>query len=166
MVLLGTLYFASLRSDYSHISNTISELGETGASHGHLVGFGLFLPVGLLVWLSLWLMHREISDRGASLALAAMSCLGTGYVVSAFLPCDPGSASSWQLAHAGPQPRWILRLWRHRNWVSARFSMLRKRQSDHPSRCFWCWWCAGAYLLGSALLSAGIWRRRRSSAHR
>jgi len=43
MVLLGTLYFASLRPGYSYISNTISELGETGAPQAHAVAFGLFL---------------------------------------------------------------------------------------------------------------------------
>ena len=31
MVLLGTLYFASLRPAYSHISNTISELAKKGS---------------------------------------------------------------------------------------------------------------------------------------
>ena len=42
MVLLETLYFASLRPGYSHISNTISELGETGALRAYVVAFGYF----------------------------------------------------------------------------------------------------------------------------
>jgi hypothetical protein len=98
MGLFDTLCFASQRPDYSHITNTISELGETGASHARQVAFGFFLPVGLLVWLSLWLVHREASDRHASLMLLAMSCLGTGYVMAAFFPCDPGSPlfGSWR----------------------------------------------------------------------
>jgi len=47
IVLLGTLYFASFRPGYSHIPNTISELGETGAPQAHWVGkaTGIDLPV-------------------------------------------------------------------------------------------------------------------------
>jgi hypothetical membrane protein len=98
MVLLGTLYFSSLRHGYSQISNTISELGEAGASYAHPVAFGFFLPVGLMVWLALWLMHREIPGKDVSLVLFALSCLGTGYVVGAFFPCDPGAPifGSWR----------------------------------------------------------------------
>lgn len=98
MVLFGTLYFASLRPNYSHVTNTISELGETGALHAHLVAFGFFLPVGLLVWLALWLVRREASDQYASFALIAMSSLGLGYAMAAFFPCDPGGPyfGSWR----------------------------------------------------------------------
>jgi hypothetical protein len=98
MVLLGTLYFASLRPGYSHISNTISELGETGAPQAHLVAFGFFLPVGLIVWWALWLVRRHSSGRDTSPVLLALSGLGTGYVVAAFFPCDPGGPlfGSWR----------------------------------------------------------------------
>src|SRR5690349_8467563 len=89
MVLLGTLYFGSLRSGYSHISNTISELGQTGAAQAHLVAFGFFLPVGLIVWRALWLAYRHRpGGQDASLVLLALSGLGAGYVVGAFFPCD------------------------------------------------------------------------------
>jgi hypothetical membrane protein len=98
MVLFETLFFASSRPGYSHISNTISELGETGASCAHQVAFGFFLPVGLLVWLALWLVHREAPDKDVSLILVAMSCLGTGYAIAAVFPCDPGAPlfGSWR----------------------------------------------------------------------
>ncbi len=98
MVLLGTLYSSSLGRGYSQISNTISELGEAGASYAHPVAFGFFLPVGLVVWLALWLMHRETPGKDVSLISFALSCLGTGYVVSALFPCDPGAPlfGSWR----------------------------------------------------------------------
>jgi len=98
MVLFGTLYFASLRPNYSHITNTISELGEAGATNAHEVAFGFFLPVGLLVWLALWLIRRGASDSYASFALVALSCLGAGYVMAAFFPCDPRAPifGSWR----------------------------------------------------------------------
>ncbi len=91
MVLFETLCFASVRPGYSHLANTISELGETGAPHAGLVAVGFFLPVGLLVWLALWLVWREVSDRDILLALLAFSSLGVGYVAAAFFPCDPGA---------------------------------------------------------------------------
>src|SRR5215469_10933695 len=90
LVLIETLYFASQEPDYSHVSNTISELGETGASHARQVAFGFFLPVGILVWLALWLVHHEVQDRNVSVILVALSCLGTGYALSAVFPCDAG----------------------------------------------------------------------------
>jgi len=98
MVLIETLYFASVRPGYSHISNTISELGETGAPFAYRVSFGFFLPVGLLVWLALWLVYRETSDRYVLLALIALSSLGVGYVAAAFFPCDSGAPffGSWR----------------------------------------------------------------------
>jgi len=104
LVLFETLYFASLRPGYSHVSNTISELGETGAPRARQVAFGFFLPVGLLVWLALWLVHRETSDKHLSLILVALSCLGTGYALSAIFPCDPGGPfyGTWRtLIHNG-----------------------------------------------------------------
>ncbi|HEV2695391.1 MAG TPA: DUF998 domain-containing protein [Verrucomicrobiae bacterium] len=90
MVLFETLYFARQQPGYGHVANTISELGETGAPHARLVAFGFFLPVGLLIWLALWLVHRAAPGRDIWFALAAMSCLGTGYAAAAFFPCDPG----------------------------------------------------------------------------
>jgi len=91
MVLVETLYFASLQPGYSHISNTISELGETGAPHAAQVSFGFFLPVGLLVWLALWLIWREATDQYILLAMIALSSLGAGYTAAAFFPCDSGA---------------------------------------------------------------------------
>jgi len=98
MVLFGTLYFASLRTSYGHSSNTISELGEAGAPNAREVALGFFLPVGLLVWLALWLVRRGASDRYAAFALVALSCLGAGYAMAAFFPCDSGAPffGSWR----------------------------------------------------------------------
>ena len=98
MVSIETPFFAALRPGYSHVAHTISELGETGAAQARLVAWAFFLPVGLLVWLALWLVRREAPDRKVSRILAAMSCLGTGYVMAAVFPCDPGAPlwGSWR----------------------------------------------------------------------
>ena len=91
-VLAGTWMFASLRPEYSHIRNTISELGEYGDPLSPLVSFGFFLPVGVLVWLALYLAYPFSSnDSLTSAGLLAFASLGFGYVMSAFFPCDPGS---------------------------------------------------------------------------
>jgi hypothetical protein len=65
--------------------------------HANQVAFGFFLPVGLLVWLALVLVHWQAPDREASFILATLSCLGTGYALSAFFPCDAGTPifGSW-----------------------------------------------------------------------
>lgn len=98
LVLIETIYFASRHPGYSHISNTISELGESGAPDAARVSFGFFLPVGLLVWLALWIVCRGTSDKYALLALISLSSLGAGYVAAAFFPCDSGAPffGSWR----------------------------------------------------------------------
>lgn len=91
MVLVETIWFASLQPGYSHVIHTISELGATGTLHARLVAYGFFLPVGLLVWLALWLVYVEVPDREVVPILFALSFLGLGYTMSAFFPCDPGA---------------------------------------------------------------------------
>jgi hypothetical protein len=90
-VLIETIWFASLQPGYSHISHTISELGATGALHARSVAYGFFLPVGLLVWLALWLVHVEVPDREVLPIFFALSFLGLGYAMAAFFPCDAGA---------------------------------------------------------------------------
>lgn len=99
LVLAGTWTFASMRPDYSHISHTISELGESGTPMAGIVSFGLFLSTGLLVWLAIYLAYPLYSsERLTSTGLLAFASLGLGYVIAAFFPCDPGSPliGSWR----------------------------------------------------------------------
>ena len=46
---LATLINASLRSDYNHVSQFISELGATNTSYAILMNLSGFLPFGLLM---------------------------------------------------------------------------------------------------------------------
>jgi hypothetical protein len=74
------------RPGYSHIRHTISELGESGAPAARQVNFGIFLPVGaalLGMGVMLWGGHPDAAGLAA--------CIGAGYAVAAFFPCDPGS---------------------------------------------------------------------------
>lgn len=86
-LLAGIIYFGSRKPAYSHLKHTISELGEQGSPVAQWVNYGMFLPVGLLLWVVVML-----TDEKAVAGLAA--CIGIGYVVAAFFPCDVGSPSS------------------------------------------------------------------------
>jgi hypothetical membrane protein len=85
----GCLLLGARKPGYSHLKNTISELGEVGARDQQLVAFGLFLPIGLLLLLVALLVFP--SSRPAS-ALAL--CIAVGYLGAAAFPCDPGSPAS------------------------------------------------------------------------
>ena len=84
-LLIGVLYFGFKKSSYSHIKDTISELGEYGSKHAKMVNYGLFLPVGVLLFIIAFLNTSNSVLMGLSISL------GIGYVVAAIFPCDPGS---------------------------------------------------------------------------
>lgn len=98
LVPIETIYFASLRPDYTHVANTISELAETGAPRSSQVSFGFFLPVGLLVCVALLLARRNSPSKYVTMGLFALSSLGFGYLAAAFFPCDLGAPlfGSWR----------------------------------------------------------------------
>lgn len=83
--LVSLLFLATRKPGYSHLRHTISELGEVGAPDQRLVAFGVFLPIGVLLLVAAFLMRS--SEPRSLLAL----CIGVGYVVAVFFPCDPGS---------------------------------------------------------------------------
>ncbi len=83
---LGIARFGARKPGYSHVRDTISELGEMGDPNARPVAFGLFLPVGLALVVVALLVRGTASATG-SLAL----CIAIGYIVAAFAPCDPGS---------------------------------------------------------------------------
>lgn len=83
----GLIYFGNRKPAYHHWRHTISELGEEGSPVARAVNYGLFLPVGLLLWLVAVLANQE--------AVAGLAgCIGVGYAVAAFFPCDVGSPLS------------------------------------------------------------------------
>ncbi|MCC7525176.1 MAG: DUF998 domain-containing protein [Chitinophagaceae bacterium] len=92
----GIVYFAAHRPGYSHIRNTISELGEDFAPNRKMVNMGLFLPVGFMLLVTGLFIGTQ--GYGKELAL----CIGAGYLISALFPCDPGSpfvGSGKQVVH-------------------------------------------------------------------
>lgn len=87
--------FALRRPEYSHLRNTISELGEYGARDSLLAGWGVFFPVGLALAALAGLFWKvRVRFRAARPAAALAACVAVGYLVAVFFPCDPGSPFS------------------------------------------------------------------------
>lgn len=87
LLLIGIGYFGWRKPAYSHWHDTISGLGEVGNPFSRAVSYGLFLPVGILIGLV-----ATLADTTALAGLAG--CVGIGYVVVAYFPCDMGSPLS------------------------------------------------------------------------
>lgn len=83
---VSIVLFARRKPGYRNITHTISELGEVGTADQRSVGFGVFLPVGVLLVGAAYF----IPDTSASQQILAL-CIATGYIIAAFFPCDPGS---------------------------------------------------------------------------
>lgn len=81
----GVIFFAAGRPGYNHLEQTISELGEKGAPCANRVNYGLFLPVSLVFILAAFISENSGYEKPLAL------CIGAGYFLSAFFPCDPGS---------------------------------------------------------------------------
>lgn len=88
-LLVAIVGFGMRRSDYSHMANTISELGEFGGDDSLLVSWGVFFIVGAM---SAALSAALIRSREHAAAMLA-GCIAIGYLVAAFFPCDPGAPS-------------------------------------------------------------------------
>ena len=98
-----TLLGAALRPGYSHASQYISELGESGAAHGGWVSVAGFAPVGVLVLGFLALAAPSLpGGRWRNAALGCLSFVGIAYLVASVARCDPGcsGASVSQSVHS------------------------------------------------------------------
>lgn len=88
---------------YSHVAQTISELGAQGAAHGALVSAAGFAPIGVLV--AAFLVLAAGALPASARARAGLVCLGgvaAGYLGAALFRCDagcPGEGSLSQQLH-------------------------------------------------------------------
>ncbi len=85
------LIAASLRPDYSHTANFISELGATGTADAALMNYAGFVPTGLLlaafgVALGVVLPRQRL----AIVAAVLVTAFGLGVTASGVVSCDPG----------------------------------------------------------------------------
>lgn len=104
VVIVLTLWAGALTPGYSHVSQFISELGETGAPYEWQVRLAGFLPAGLLVVAFAVLAFRAIPrSRSVTAGLIGLVLYAGGYLVAVVYPCDagcrPDEPSTSQLIH-------------------------------------------------------------------
>ena len=90
---------ASLKADYSHVSQYISELNAVGSAWSWQIGYLGFLPLGLLGFALLLVVARNSRLTGISL-IGCWLLIGEpiAYAGSAFAPCDLGCPSTGSLS--------------------------------------------------------------------
>ncbi|MEZ5652165.1 MAG: DUF998 domain-containing protein [Burkholderiaceae bacterium] len=82
---------ASLRTDYSHVADFISELGATGTPYAGLMNYAGFLPGGLMLAAFGVALTRALPRRpAATLAVILVILFGAVVAVSGIVSCDPG----------------------------------------------------------------------------
>ena len=89
--LVPVWWFAKRREDYSHMRQTISELGETGAPDAKKVAIFAFAPAGHTLWLFVAALAFAVPQLADGSGLWLFALLGLGYVGAAMFPCDPGA---------------------------------------------------------------------------
>jgi len=96
--IVGPLLFAAvavvcgaLRPGYSHVTQFVSELGETGGSHSALMNLLGFVPAGLL-FVAFGVALGHVAPRTASSVVAALLIVvyGLGVTGAGVYSCDPG----------------------------------------------------------------------------
>jgi hypothetical protein len=97
MAAIVPIYFGRRKPGYSHIRDTISELGEIGSPIGRSVSYIGFISTGILLWLFLLVAAVAVPNDAAD-ALVIMSLVGAAYVFGGIFRCDPGAPSvgSWR----------------------------------------------------------------------
>lgn len=91
VALVPVLLFARRRPGYSHVRQTISELGEAGARDEKRVAMFAFAPAGHALWLFLAVLAFAVPELADGPGLWLFALLGAAYVGAAMFPCDPGA---------------------------------------------------------------------------
>ena len=82
---------AAYRSDYSHITNFISELGATGTPYAGVMNYAGFLPGGLMLAVFGVALAKTLPRHHLTiLAAVLVTSFGAGVAVSGVISCDPG----------------------------------------------------------------------------
>jgi hypothetical membrane protein len=85
---------AELRPEYSHATQFISELGESGGSHASLMNFLGFIPSGLLLAAFGASLARLVPGTASSLAASILIAVyGLGIAGAGLYSCDAGCPS-------------------------------------------------------------------------
>ncbi len=91
LIAVVVLVAASLRPDYSHVAQFISELGATGTPNAALMNYGGFVPGGLLLAVFALALARALPRSRLTIVSAALvAAFGCGVATSGVVSCDPG----------------------------------------------------------------------------
>ena len=94
-LLASIICFGHKLPAYSHVKDTISELGETGSPFEKAVGYGVFLPIGFLLMIISAVLYFQDPQNDLHQNLSGLTaCTGMGYAIAVFFPCDQGSPFS------------------------------------------------------------------------
>jgi len=90
---------ASLKGEYSHVSQYISELNARGSAWGWQIGYLGFLPLGLLALASFPVIAPSVRLSGVSqIGFWMLIAEPIAYAGSTFAPCDPGCPSTGSIS--------------------------------------------------------------------
>ncbi len=91
MAFVPVWWFGRRVSGYSHLRDTISELGAPGMPDAAKVAWLAFAPLGLMVLAYAWTLRQALgADEGGTPA-TLLALVGASYVGAALFPCDPGA---------------------------------------------------------------------------
>ncbi len=80
-----------LRPGYNHVTQFMSELGETGGSNAIIMNTAGFALLGILMIAFAFGLHRGISEgKGSKIGPALIAISGVAVVGAGIFPCDPG----------------------------------------------------------------------------
>ena len=86
-----TLICASLRPDYSHLHDFISELGASGTTNAHLMNYAGFIPSGILILLFGYHMLLRLPNTFTSkIGALLIFSFGLGMITAGIFSCDAG----------------------------------------------------------------------------
>jgi len=89
-LVMATIVWGIRQGDYNPIRHTISELGEDSKGHARAVNYTLFLTVGIVLLILALYLYTQTVALEQHLLSGILVCVGIGYTVAAFFPCDPG----------------------------------------------------------------------------
>ena len=93
LFILATILSAALRPGYNHVSQLISELGETGGSTAQLMTYLGFYPLGILTLLFSLSCFAAIRRNLLAVAGAVLvGIAGLAVILAGIFPCDVGCA--------------------------------------------------------------------------
>lgn len=88
---MGTWWFGRRAVGYSHLRDTISELGAAGTKDARAVAWLWFAPSGVIFAVAALALGQGFGTDDAVRAASIFAFVGVGWIGAAIFPCDPGA---------------------------------------------------------------------------